>query len=170
MSQHLTVTADPDLKESFKDAMGNVAAAVAIVTAYGDDAPWGATVSAFMSLSMEPPMLLVSLQKTSSLLPRLTVGTDFGVNVLAADQGELATKFAQKAAPSHAQKYAGVSWSFRDGVPALDGTHAWVRLTVSRLVEAGDHVLVLGDVLEAEPNSREPLIYHQRAYGTHARH
>ncbi len=76
--------------------MGNVASPVAVVTAIDDGTPHGTTVSAFSSLSMEPATMLVSLNNTSALLPRLVIGKIFGVNVLASHQDQIALRFAQK--------------------------------------------------------------------------
>ncbi len=160
------VTTPSGLRESFREAMGHVAAPVSVVTTYADETPFGATVSAFASLSMEPPMLVVSLARESRLLARLEVGSAVGINVLADDQGPLARQFATPVE----DRFAGVGWSLVDGAPSLAGTHAWVRLSVAQLVPGGDHVLVLGDVLDATSGDRAPLIYHRRTYGTHRPH
>jgi flavin reductase (DIM6/NTAB) family NADH-FMN oxidoreductase RutF len=119
-----------------------------------------------MSLSMQPPMLLVSLDNRSALLTLLSVGSPLGVNILASGQSELATLFATRGA----DRFGTVPWTLRDGSPALDDTHAWVATRVASLVPAGDHTLVLADVIGAAHDTREPLVYHQRAYGTHLPH
>lgn len=151
------------LQESFRDAMGHVASPVTVVTTYDGDEPFGSTVSAFMSLSMDPPMLLVSLDYRSSLLARLRVGSPLGVNVLASEQTEVARVFATR---GH-DRFGVVAWSVADGAPSLAQTHAWVAARVASLVPAGDHTLVLADVVTAKHHTREPLVYHRRAYGTH---
>lgn len=163
----MSVDVAPDLlQEAFRTAMGNVAAAVSVVTTYADATPYGATVSAFASLSMDPPMMLVSLTSTSSLLARLAVGAPLGVNVLAAHQSPVAGRFARPAA----DRFAGLGWTLDDGAPRLAETHAWAALRVARLVPAGDHTLVLGDVVAATADERTPLTYHRRSYGTHHPH
>jgi flavin reductase (DIM6/NTAB) family NADH-FMN oxidoreductase RutF len=154
------------LETEFRAAMRHVASPVAVVTTYADDRPHGSTVSAFMSLSMQPPMLLVSLDNRSALLSLLSVGSPLGVNILASGQSDLATLFATRGA----DRFGSVAWTLRDGCPALDDTHAWVATRVGRLVEAGDHTLVLADVIGAAHDTREPLVYHQRVYGTHLPH
>lgn len=151
------------LADDFRVAMGHVAAPVAVVTTLAGGRPYGSTVSAFMSLSMEPPMLLVSLDNRSSLLGRLAVGAPVGTNILASGQSDVARVFA---APG-VDRFAAVAWSLADGAPALADTHAWVAGRVGSLVPAGDHTLVLVDVLAAAYDSREPLVYHRRTYGTH---
>jgi flavin reductase (DIM6/NTAB) family NADH-FMN oxidoreductase RutF len=151
------------LSKSFRAAMGNVAAAVSVVTVLADGGPHGTTVSAFSSLSMDPPMLLVSLDNTSTLLSRLQVGSRVGVNVLDAAQDQIALRFARKAS----DKFVDIPWQLEDGAPALRDRHAWVSMSVARLVEAGDHTLVLGDVLAADVSTQAPLTYWQRTFGTH---
>jgi flavin reductase (DIM6/NTAB) family NADH-FMN oxidoreductase RutF len=151
------------LEDDFRAAMRHVASPVAVVTTYADDRPHGSTVSAFMSLSMVPPMLLVSLDNRSALLRTLSVGSPLGVNILAGDQSDIAALFATR----DADRFGAVSWTLRDGSPALVDTHAWVATRVGSLVPAGDHTLVLADVIGASHDTREPLIYHARAYGTH---
>jgi flavin reductase (DIM6/NTAB) family NADH-FMN oxidoreductase RutF len=151
------------LEAEFRAAMRNVASPVAVVTTYAGDMPHGSTVSAFMSLSMQPPMLLVSLDNRSALLSLLSIGSPLGVNILSSDQSDLAALFATP----DADRFAAVGWGLRDGSPALDATHAWVATRVGSLVPAGDHTLVLADVIGAAHDTREPLVYHQRAYGTH---
>ena len=155
-----------ELQDAFREAMASVAAPVSVVTTHVGGRPYGTTVSAFASLSVAPPMLLISLQDSSHLLSLLHVGTRFGVNVLAASQAALAGRFASRAE----DKFAGVDWVLEDGAPSLLGSHAWVALEVGRLVPAGDHVLVLGDVVRAVTRDDQPLTYHRRSFGTHLAH
>ncbi|MFC5675915.1 flavin reductase family protein [Aeromicrobium endophyticum] len=155
---------DPEvLQKEFRTAMGNVAAAVSVVTTFHDGAPHGTTVSAFSSLSMEPPMLLVSLDNRSKLLAKLQVGSSVGVNVLASHQDQVALRFAGKGD----DKFLDVPWELDHGAPALAERHAWVALTVAQLVPAGDHTLVLGDVEAADASPNQALTYWQRAFGSH---
>lgn len=151
------------LQEQFRAAMGNVAAAVSVVTTLVGDHPHGTTVSAFGSLSMEPPMLLVSLDNSSTLLSYVSVGSSLGVNVLASHHDSLAVHFARK---GH-DKFADVAWRIEDGAPALVDKHAWVALRVGQLVPAGDHTLVLGDVVAAHARDDYPLTYWRKTFGTH---
>jgi flavin reductase (DIM6/NTAB) family NADH-FMN oxidoreductase RutF len=151
------------LEEQFRAAMRHVASPVAIVTTYDGDRPHGSTVSAFMSLSMDPPMLLISLDQRATLLARLQVGSPVGVNILASGQSDVATLFATRGA----DRFGAIDWELRDGCPALADTHAWVATRVGSLIPAGDHTLVLTDVIGAAHDTREPLVYHQRVYGTH---
>jgi len=164
MSDNAEAELDPAvLQKSFRTAMGNVAAAVSVVTTFHDGGPHGTTVSAFSSLSMDPPMLLVSLDNSSNLLAKLVIGSRVGVNVLSSHQDQVALRFAGKGD----DKFLDVPWQLEDGAPALVDRHAWVALTVEQLVVAGDHTLVLGAVEAADAGPTAPLTYWGRTFGTH---
>ena len=150
-------------QSAFKDAMSQLAAAVAIVTTGSATDPHGTTVSAFMSLSLDPPMVLVSLDKRSSLLALLPEGASIGINVLSTEQNLMARRFASKGV----DRFAGVEWQMADGAPQLPGNHTWVAGRVAQRIEAGDHVLVLVDVAATDVNTNCPLLYGQREFGTH---
>lgn len=148
---------------SFKRAMSQLAAAVTIVTTGTADDPRGTTVSAFMSLSADPPMVLISLHEASSLLAKIDVGAPIGVNVLSTSQDTLARRFADKSL----DRFAGVDWAMANGVPKLANNHTWVAGRVNSIIAGGDHRLVLVDVEHAEVNTNSPLLYWQREFGTH---
>jgi flavin reductase (DIM6/NTAB) family NADH-FMN oxidoreductase RutF len=151
------------LAEEFRAVMAGVATPVSVVTTLADGRPHGTTVSAFASLSMAPPMVLVSLDRESSLLSRLRVGGPFGVNVLGSEQAPLALAFARPG-----DRFSGVGWEVDEGAPRLTGSPGWLACTVDRLVPGGDHVIVLGEVQRAETTAGRPLTYHARTFGTHA--
>lgn len=151
------------LRQQFRDVMAGVATPVAIVTTLGNDRPHGATVSAFLSLSMEPPLLLISLDKRSELLRLIQLSRRFGLNVLGTTQHKLAATFAKSAV----DKFDGVLWQSRHGVPRLPDVCGWVACDASDFVDAGDHTMVIGTVFEAEHDISAPLTYHRRVFGTH---
>ena len=169
MTRHATIGTgvpgldDAALQASFRGAMASVAAPVSVVTTFRDGRPFGATVSAFASLSLRPPMLVVSLDNASTVLSRLGVGSSVGVNVLGAHQDQVALRFATRGI----DKFADIAWTLEDGVPVLSDCHAWVSMAVVQLVEAGDHTLVLGQVGSARTSPSRPLTYWQRTFGTH---
>ncbi|MET0928839.1 MAG: flavin reductase family protein [Aeromicrobium sp.] len=154
---------DEVLEKSFRAAMGNVAAAVSVVSTLVDGVPHGTTVSAFSSLSMDPPMLLVSLDNRSALLTKLHIGSVVGVSVLASHQDQVALRFAQKGD----DKFEGIAWQVEDDAPALIERHAWVSIVVEQLILAGDHTLVLGGVKAADTCDNAALTYWRRSFGTH---
>jgi flavin reductase (DIM6/NTAB) family NADH-FMN oxidoreductase RutF len=152
------------LAAAFRDVMAEVCTPVAVVTTLSGGRPHGTTVSAFASLSMSPPMVLVSLDLRSDLLRELGEGVRFGVNVLGSDQVGLAGVFARKGP----DKFAGVGWTLDEEAPRLDGSPGWLACAVTRLVDGGDHVIVLGEVLRAVADGGPPLTYHARTFGTHS--
>ena len=154
-----------DLQSSFRDVMAGVATPVSVVTAMVGGQPHGTTVSAFASLSMDPPMVLVALDRGSDLLALVRRTRRFGVNVLASTQSALALAFARKGGSA---KFDGASWHVDGGVPRLPEALGWLVCEVAELVDGGDHVVVLGLVVAADTAGGLPLTYHGRVFGTHA--
>jgi flavin reductase (DIM6/NTAB) family NADH-FMN oxidoreductase RutF len=153
------------LAEQFREVMAGVATPVSVITAVSaDGVPHGTTVSAFASLSMDPPMVLVSLDRGSDLLALVRETGRFGVNVLGSTQSALALSFARKGP----DKFAAVDWVASSGLPRLPGAPGWLACDVDQLVEGGDHVVALGLVRAAATTDGRPLTYHSRVFGTHA--
>lgn len=154
----------PALRDAFREVMASVCTPVSVVTAMADERPHGTTVSAFASLSLDPPMVLVALERGSDLLALVRQTGRFGLNVLSGDQPHLASAFARKGG---AAKFAGVDWHVDSGVPRLPGAGGFLACTADRLVDGGDHVVVLGTVLAVDTVATPPLTYHRRVFGTH---
>jgi len=152
---------DSALMDRFRDVMSTVCSPVTVITAAGQDRPHGTTVSAFTSLSLDPPMVLVSLDKTSELLSFVRATGRFGVNVMGREQSAVAMAFARKGD----QKFQGVPWTPDRGLPRLDGAPGWLACDLAGLVPAGDHVIILGTVTDADAQHGDPLTYHSRAFG-----
>lgn len=159
----MTVDAQKSLDEAFRDAMASVCTPVAVITAMDGPRPHGTTVSAFASLSTAPPSLLVSLDLGSDLLALIRNTGRFGVNVLGADQAELALAFARKGS----EKFSGVEWSLARELPRLRGTPGWFACDVMQMFPVADHMLVTGAVRAVDNRSAAPLTYHARSFGTH---
>lgn len=153
------------LQDSFKQVMAHVATPVAVVTALQDERPAGATVSAFASVSMTPPIILVALDRGSETLELVTASRRFGLNILNRHQHAAALIFAGKGG---AAKFDGVPWKIDHAVPRLGGTSSWISCTVRDLIDGGDHVIALGDVVDAQHQNGDPLTYHGRRFGTHS--
>jgi flavin reductase (DIM6/NTAB) family NADH-FMN oxidoreductase RutF len=151
------------LQDSFRNVMARVATAISVITSMTDGAPHGTTVSAFASLSMRPPMVMVSLDRGSELLSVIRESGRFGVNILGATHADWARAFAGKGGQA---KFHGISWNCDSGVPRLPGT-CWLACELASQVASGDHVIALGNVVTAEPADCDPLTYHDRAFGTH---
>lgn len=150
--------------DAFRHVMAGVCTPVSVVTALDGDRPHGTTVSAFASLSMEPPMVLVALDRKSDLLALVRGSGLFGVNVLGSEQSALATRFARKGIA----KFEHVPWRETGGAARLHGAAGWLSCAVDRIVDGGDHVIVLGSISSAERFPGAPLTYHDQNFGTHA--
>ena len=155
----------PALQATFREVMAAVCTPVSVVTAMADALPHGTTVSAFASLSMEPPMVLVSLARSSELLEMVRESGRFGLNVLSSSQSTLALTFATKGGVG---KFTGVRWDAEAGVPRLAGAGGFLACDATDFVEGGDHVIVLGLVHAADTVPGPPLTYHGRVFGTYA--
>src|SRR5438876_8181319 len=124
--------------DQFRETFSSVPTPVSIVTALRDGVPHGTTVSSFCSLSAEPPLVLVALDRGSNTLAVLDETRRFGVNVLAADQDGAARACASKGEG----KFAGIEWHAENGLPRLAGTTSWLECDVEDELEGGDHVIV----------------------------
>ncbi|MGW6277007.1 flavin reductase family protein [Kribbella sp. NPDC055071] len=149
----------------FREFMSAVCAPVTIVTTTDGGNPYGATVSSFASLSLDPPLISVAFDNKASLLPRLLDSKVFGVNLLGHGQAEIATRFATRGI----DRFAGSNWRDDAGAPRLVGSAGWMRCSLAQVVPAGDHTLLFGLVVEAIRQDRAPLIYAYRTFGTHSR-
>jgi flavin reductase (DIM6/NTAB) family NADH-FMN oxidoreductase RutF len=143
--------------------MAGVCTPVSVVTAMDGDRPHGATVSAFTALSMNPPMILVSLARQSRLLNVIQRTGAFGVNVLSSEQASLGQRFAVK----ELDRFHGVDWRDDAGLPRLTGAVGWLACVVADLVVGGDHIVVFARVAAAEALPAAPLTYFARGFGTH---
>jgi flavin reductase (DIM6/NTAB) family NADH-FMN oxidoreductase RutF len=153
-------------RQAFLEVMASVCTPVSVVTAMSaDDLPYGTTVSAFASLSLNPPMIMIALDRDSELLGVIRRAGRLGINLLGSHQSELARTFARKGGPA---KFAGVAWLAEDGVPRIPGDGGFLSATVDRLVPGGDHIAVLASVGIAQAAGTPPLTYHNRVFGTHA--
>ena len=145
---------------AFRAVMGHFATGVTVVTAIGPDGPVGMTANAVCSLSLDPLLLLVCFDTGARTLPIVRETERFGVNVLAADQEDLAQRFASR----HEGKFDEVLHDVHDGVPVLDGALAWVACSLSELLPGGDHVIGIGAVTAAQHREGEPLLWFRGAY------
>jgi flavin reductase (DIM6/NTAB) family NADH-FMN oxidoreductase RutF len=147
---------------AFRAAMSGLPTGVTIVTATGPGGPAGATANAVSSLSIEPMMMLACLDRGSRTLLAVQAADSFGVSVLHAGQEPIARAFATKVPV--AEKWAGVAWSERDGVPAIDDALVWLACDLRDVISAGDHVIVTGEVRALEAREGDPLVFHGGEY------
>lgn len=151
--------------DQFRSVMTQVASAVSVVTCVLGGQPHGATISAFGSLSMEPPMMLVALNRHSGLLHIILQARRFRINVLSADQQEIATWFASEGSPD---RFIGLRWKDDDGLPLIFDAQAWITCALGEVLHGGDHVILLGYVKDAAAQPRPPLVRYARTFGTYS--
>ena len=138
--------------------MARWATGVAVVTSRDDSGPRGATTNALTSLSLEPPLVLVALDRASNTLEAVRSCGRFCINVLSAQQEEIARRFATKA--SGEEKLAGLPHELVDGVPVLAGVVAWLACELDRELPGGDHAILIGRPLDAAADDgAEPLVF-----------
>ncbi|MDX2030479.1 MAG: flavin reductase family protein [Blastocatellia bacterium] len=146
----------------FRRAMGHFASGVTVVTTItGEAEPRGMTASAFSSLSLDPPLILVCVSRTSSFYEAITTAPFFAVNFLAAHQQDLSSRFASKIE----NKFEGVETATgKTGVPLLAGALAHIECARHEVLPGGDHVIVLGRVEHLDVFGGEPLAYFAGKY------
>ena len=153
---------------AFRDAIGHFPTGVTVVTATGPDGPAGMTTNAVTSLSLDPLLLLVCFASRSRTLEVVRASRRFAVNVLRAEDEELAAVFASKRVG--AEKFADVTHAESHGVPVLDRALAWIACELRELRPAGDHEIGIGAVLgTGVGQAGDPLVFYRGAYTTIAR-
>ncbi|WP_024475849.1 flavin reductase [Arthrobacter sp. CAL618] len=148
--------------DAFRDVIGRFASGVTVITTHHEGRNYGSTASAVSSLSAEPPMLLICLNKASASAHAVAASGTFAVNVLAEDHIQLAGRFASKLA----DKFEGVPTEVdANGSPLLVGALAHLVCRVSEQVEAGTHFVFLAHVEEAVAYPGHPLAYFRGGFG-----
>lgn len=150
---------DPD---TFRAALGRFATGVTVVTALGaDGADHGMTVSAFSSVSLQPPLVLVCVGHDASMYQVLMEAQHFAINILSAGQEALARRFAQ----TGAQRFAGIGYSRGEqGMAVLSDVLAHVECRRVATHEAGDHTIIVGETEDAVVREGRPLLYYRGGY------
>lgn len=154
---------DIDIR-ALRTAFGTFMTGVTVVTSLdGDGAPIGFTANSFTSVSLDPPLLLVCLAKTSRSYAALLAADGFAVNILAETQVDIANTFARPVE----NRFAAVKWQKGpQGSPVLEGVSAWFDCRMHQTVEAGDHVILIGEVIGFESAPTPGLGYARGAYVT----
>jgi flavin reductase (DIM6/NTAB) family NADH-FMN oxidoreductase RutF len=150
----------PDFDSSaFRAALGRFATGVAIVTTLDDKRqPVGLTVSSFNSVSLQPPLILWSLSLGSSSFAALDKCTSYTVNVLAAEQLDLARNFSTR---KGADRFTGVPWRpGSNGSPIITGSTAWFECYNRSKYHEGDHCIFVGEVERCGHTLAMPLVFH----------
>ncbi|MBW7934729.1 MAG: flavin reductase family protein [Gemmatimonadaceae bacterium] len=148
---------------AFRAALARFASGVTVVSARAaDGSDHGMTVSAFTSLSLDPPLVLACIDRDATLLPHVFAAECFGVSILAADQAEASVHFARQ----DVVRFDGIPVERVDDGPALlPGAAAQLVCRRTATHDGGDHVIVIGEVLSARVLRDDPLLYALRQYG-----
>ena len=149
---------------SLRDALGEFATGVAVVTARAADGqPVGVTINSFASVSLEPPLVLWSLGLQSPSLAVFEACSHYAVNVLAADQVEWSQRFSQ----SQDDKLAGIATKVgAGGTPIPPGCSAWYERRSQARDPGGAHIILGGHVENFSRQEKPPLIFHGGQYRT----
>lgn len=148
----------------FKEVMGNYPSGVTVITTVdGNNQPIGLTANSFVSVSIEPLLILWCIDKRSGSYGAFDTNDHFVVNILAADQAEVCWAFASKKEPD---RFSKCVWEMNEQqVPVLTESFANLECKKHNVVDAGDHYILIGEVLSIRKTDVEPMLYHKRAAG-----
>lgn len=148
---------------AFRSVCASFPSGVTIVTRLlADGRAYGMTVSSFTSVSLHPPLILICIDKGAGFLQGLHPGLSFLVNVLSEEQQELAKRFSK---PREEDRFSGVAWSSGWGdLPRLHATVATFGCSLHQVIDAGDHLVLIGAVHMLERHEGRPLVWCERDY------
>jgi 3-hydroxy-9,10-secoandrosta-1,3,5(10)-triene-9,17-dione monooxygenase reductase component len=152
----------------FRSVLGHFPSGVTVVTGHDGARTLGFTCQSFSALSLDPPLVVVLVSRASTSWPVIAETAGFCVNVLSRHQKSLSAQFAR----SGTDKYAGVAWhATGSGRPVLDDATAWVDCALDATHDGGDHLIVVGRVLDlgAADDTPSPLVFFRGGY-THTDH
>ncbi len=162
---HVDTEEEARAARKFRDVLGRFATGITVVTAISRGEPVGMTCQSFMSVSLDPPLVLFSPAKTSRAWPAIQRAGRFCVNFLAADQEEVSATMASRGI----DKFAEVGWTTtpETGSPLLAGALGYVDCTIHAVHETGDHYVVIGRVQHLDATrDGEPLLFYRGDYRT----
>jgi 3-hydroxy-9,10-secoandrosta-1,3,5(10)-triene-9,17-dione monooxygenase reductase component len=147
------------LPQRFRQVLGHFATGVTVITGVDSGEPVGFACQAFAALSLDPPLVLLCPARSSTSWPRIAATGEFCVNILSADQRDLARTFGVSAT----DKFSRVAWTpAQNGTPVLAGVLTWATCTVETTHETGDHYVVIARVSElGECVAGEPLLFYR---------
>jgi flavin reductase (DIM6/NTAB) family NADH-FMN oxidoreductase RutF len=147
----------------FRQVLGHFVTGVTVITAVHDGSPVGLAVNSFTSISLEPPLVAFCAAKSSTTWPSIQAAGRFCVNILADDQEDVSRLFATRGA----DKFRGMGWrSAESGSPILSGVLAWIDCRTEVEHDAGDHLIVVGRVLDLDvARDQRPLVFFRGGYG-----
>ncbi len=146
---------------AFRNAMGKFATGVTVITTSVQEEAYGMTANAFMSVSLNPRLVLVSIGEKAQMLNRVRTAGKFAVNILKAEQKELSMYFA-----GQIKEKREIDFAWLHDLPVIQDSLANIVCNVYREHQAGDHTLFLGEVVDLVVREGEPLTFFSGKYGT----
>lgn len=152
--------------DTFRLVMGHFATGISVVTTFDGDRPAGITVNALSSVSLDPALVMVALDRRRFITPMVRAAGRYAVNILGEGQQALSDCFAHAPVSPGREEFCGASWTpGPTGLPLIDGSIATLECTVVETFSAGDHDLFIGrvDSLRGD-DAIAPLLYFRRHY------
>jgi flavin reductase (DIM6/NTAB) family NADH-FMN oxidoreductase RutF len=147
----------------YRRVLGHFATGVTVVTSRDEAGPVGLAVNSFTSVSLDPPLVAICVNRASTTWPRIRAIGRFTVNILGADQEGVSRRFAS----TPGERFEGIGWRpSPSGSPLLEGGLAWIDAAVEAEHDAGDHILVVGRVVALDVvREGAPLVFYRGGYG-----
>jgi flavin reductase len=151
----------------FRAVLGRFATGVTVMTSLADDDVHGMTANAVSSVSLDPPLVLVCVDRTAIMADVVGRGGRFGLSILHRGQRALSDRFADPTRPPGLEQFDGVATHTRvTGAPLLDDALGWLDCRVWASYDGGDHVIVVGEVVDLDVGPQDdPLLYFRSGYG-----
>jgi flavin reductase (DIM6/NTAB) family NADH-FMN oxidoreductase RutF len=148
--------------QELRRVMGHFATGVTVITTKDKNGGHnGLTANAFMSLSLNPPLILISVDKGATCYACFELDNGFTVNFLSEDQEEISRRFATKGI----DKFAGLKWKEgNNGAAIIDGVLGHVECRITQCYDGGDHTIVLGEILNLNATGERPLLFFKGKY------
>ncbi|QDY69253.1 flavin reductase family protein [Qingshengfaniella alkalisoli] len=151
----------PDTQKAFREALGQFATGVTVVTTNSPDGPIGITANSFASVSLNPPLVLWSPAKASARYDVFAMAERFAIHIMASDQLDIVRGFAR-----NPDFFDGLSWNPDEaGVPLIDDCLARFDCAKESQMDGGDHLVILGRVLQASHRTGAPLLFARGQFG-----
>lgn len=151
--------------DSFRAAAGRFASGVTVVTTRNGDFLYGITATSFVSLSLNPLLVTVSINVQSPILGEIRESNVFAINVLARDQQEVSTHFSRRGRGRSEGRFEGVdTHAEKTGSPVITDSLSWFDCELHTVLEGGDHIILVGEVMAAGGRKGEPLLYWSGGY------
>lgn len=150
--------------EEFRRVLGHFPTGVCVVAAFDGEAPVGMAINSMTSVSLDPPLVLVCPARSSKTWPAIRGAGGFCISVMASHHEQISRAFAARGA----DRFERIPWHVRTGAPALDGAIAWLDCRLWGEHPAGDHTIVVCEVIAAESSEQAtpPLVFFRGRYGS----